>query len=237
MARDYKATVQALLNKADDESVTPDERVALLEKAALIMAEHSITDAMLAASGLMEDVLTSTEKTFTMSYSAVMRDLYYQIVKAFRCEAVMTNGRKILHVYGYKSDLDKIEDMFTYMVQFGQFELNAAMAERDPFGEPLKSFTTQFWRGFASRLHTRISAMMAQAAKAAESDKPGTALVLVKREELVTRKFYAENPLLRKAATYVRRGSGYSAGQDAANRANLGNAGKIGGKAAIGSGR
>lgn len=230
---DWADKVKKLRAKADDPSVGEIEKQIILAKIIELMSDEAIREAVAAGIEVKPDEMTDKMVPFNMAYSAVMRDMYGAICRAFRCSAIQINS-KTLHVFGFRSDLSKVDDMFSYILHFGDYELVSAMESRQTFHDSLKTFKTQFWRGYIGRVSQRLRDLVAASVKKAEDSSPGTSLVLVTREGHVRAEVSKVYPRLRTVTTRVSMGEGYRSGQAAGNRANLGQAGSIGGRRAIG---
>ena len=229
MARDYQAIVESLMLKASDKSVTEAESQALMDKAMKLMAEKGIT-AILRENAGTEGIINRLIP-FSNPYSVVKRRLYTSIATVFRCSCILMGGS--IHVFGYRSDLDKAEDLYNYLLQFGYSKLQEAMATRDPFATNAKSFTVQFWNGFMYRVTVRLIEMNKEATAEAESSNPGTAMVLVSRKDQVEKAMHVEYPRTRKTTYRAKGNDGYWSGQDAGNQAGLSNHAAVKGQGAI----
>lgn len=232
MARDYTRVVEALFAKAEDPSATEEERSALQDKALAFMAEHGINDAMLADAGKVKDEIISKSLNFPNPYGAVKSRLYSAIARSFRCTVIQLRGKQGHRIFGYRSDVEKTDDLYDYILKYGVWSLNQAMEDRNPF-EALRTFTISFWDGFMTAVYNRLKAMNAQENAKANSSNTGTELVLVKRERAVSTEVRKEYPLLTTTKRYGNGGSGYGAGTSAGNSMGLGRGGQVGGRKAI----
>ena len=231
---DWADKIAKLRAKAADESVGPDEAQVIMDKITELMSDELIREAVEAGIDVKPDEMADVIKTFEMAYGAVMRDMYAGICRAFHCKAIQLSGGKRLHIFGFRSDLAKVEDMFDYLLQFGERELVWSMARRETYTESLKTFKTSFWRAYMYRVTARLRDLVAASTKAAEDSSPGTALVLVTRDGHVNNAVSRVYPRLRTITQTVRYGEGYRMGAASGNRASLGQTGHIAGRRALG---
>jgi|SRR6185437_12283039 len=235
MARDWQKTITSLFAKAEDPTIPEDERNALTDKALGLMAEKGIDDAMLAEAGHLKDEMSNKIISFDAPYAATKARLYAAIARSFRCVVVQLRGKQGYHVFGWRSDIEKTDDLYDYVLKYGVWSLNQAMEDRDPF-EHLKTFTVSFWDGFMVTITRRLTEMNRQENVKANAANTGTALVLVKREAAVNKAVSKVFPRLTHTSRYGNGGSGYGAGKAAGNAMGLGRGGSLGGRKAL-SGR
>lgn len=230
--RDWKETIQALFAKAADISIPERERESYRDMALSKMAEKGINDAMLADSGSVKDEMS--DKTFSLNapYAATKGRLYAAIARSFRCVVVQLRHKQGYQIFGWKSDIEKTDDLYDYVLKYGVWSLNQAMEDRDPF-ENLKTFTVSFWDGFMSVITQRLTEMNRQENVKANAANSGTALVLVKREAAVNARVHQVYPRLTTTTRYGNGGSGYGAGKAAGAAMGLGRGGSVGGRKAI----
>src|ERR1700753_112629 len=110
--------VRKLLAKAEDEGCSPAEAEALTAKAAELMARYGIDRALLGA--LRPETDRPTDRVFTLGnpWGDVKRHLLAGIATAPRCQCVQTRhetGAR-LHVFGYLSDLERADILFTSLL-------------------------------------------------------------------------------------------------------------------------
>jgi hypothetical protein len=214
--------VRALLNKAEAKGVTPEEAKSLTAKAAELMAKYGIDQALVDAQAEVKvfpvDVIRGIENPF----ASAKTNLFVAIARAFNCRVVMLNNSyglddgKAIHVFGFKSDIEAIDILYTSLLLQGTQESLTV-----PAGENSRSWRTSFWYGYASIIGERLT----KATDDAKADKntPGTALVLRDRKLAVDDAVSAKYSKLRKVTRYVGSNSGYNSGKAAGQRANLHN--------------
>ena len=107
--------VRALLAKAEAEGCTREEAEALTAKAAELMAKYGIERAMLAAEDPRSDELADFQFDVEGAYTDATATLIHGIAKAFRCQTIQLSGTRggRMHIFGFKSDLERVEIMFT----------------------------------------------------------------------------------------------------------------------------
>jgi hypothetical protein len=223
--------VRKLLSKAEDEGCPPAEAEALTAKAAELMARYGIDRALLGA--LRPETDGPADRVFILGnpWGDVKRHLLAGLAAALRCQCVQTRheaGTR-LHVFGYRSDLERADILFTSLL----VQMARALA-----GQPVPGYgsTARAWRrswmlGYCSAVVARVRAAEEAAAASAgggadAGDSAGgrsAALVLADRSLVVRRQVAAAYPRLRKTrVTYS--GSGYGDGYREGQRADIGGA-------------
>ncbi len=220
--------VRKLLAKAEDEGCSPAEAEALTAKAAELMARYGIDRALLGA--LRPETDRPTDRVFTLGnpWGDVKRHLLAGLATALRCQCVQTRhetGTR-LHVFGYLSDLERADILFTSLL----VQMARALA-RQPvpgYGGEARAWRRSWMLGYNSAVVARVRAAEEAAVAAATGDAATTdpggqpaALVLADRSLTVRRQVAAAYPRLRKArVTYS--GSGYGDGYREGQRADIG---------------
>ena len=110
--------VRKLLAKAEDEGCPPAEAEALTAKAAELMARYGIDRALLGA--LHPESDKPADRVFSLDnpWGDVKRHLLAGLAMALRCQCVQTrtaDGTR-LHVFGYSSDLERADILFTSLL-------------------------------------------------------------------------------------------------------------------------
>lgn len=234
--------VRKLLAKAEDDGVTPAEAEALTGKATELMARYGIDQARLNAARPGADMLANRKIDIENPWAMVRIHLLNGVFTAMRCKVIQLsspNGGARVHVFGFQSDMDRAELLYTSLLVQMHRALAAqtvpAFASRSP-----KAWRRSWMLGFASEVSRRIEAAEQRAAtQAASEDRatagPGTAVMLRDRSLAVQTAFRQEYPRTRTAA--VRCGvSGYGQGREAGQRADIGGA-RVGGRAVAAIGR
>lgn len=228
--------VRKLLAKAEAEGVTPHEAEALTAKAAELMARYGIDRALLGA--LHPETDSPADRVFDLDnpWAAVKAHLLAGLASAMRCQCILLSRRdpgSRVHVFGYQSDLERADILFTsLLVQMAR----ALAAEPVPgAGSGAKAWRRSWMLGYASAVVARVRAAEETAvadatAAGAATDGPSTALVLADRAMTVRRHAEHAYPRTRKTrVTYS--GNGYQAGFREGQKADIGGA-KVKGRSA-----
>jgi Protein of unknown function (DUF2786) len=218
--------VRKLLAKAEDESVTPPEAQALTAKAAELMAKYGIDRALLAAVRPETDAPGSRFVEIDNPWGRVKAHLLCGLGSALRCQCIMITGRGGLriHVFGYESDIERADLLYTsVLIQMWHGLAGARVPDR---ASP-RSWRRSWLLGFAAAVISRVRlAEQAARARADQSGAPGepsrAGLVLADRSLVIRRQVEQEYPVTRTARlTYS--GSGYGTGYEQGQRADIGN--------------
>ncbi|MCD7439008.1 DUF2786 domain-containing protein [Streptomyces lincolnensis] len=232
---DKLAKIRALLTKAEDPAATPDEAQAFFAKAAELMAKYGIERAMLADSDANADRPGDRVIVVEGHYASDRLHLLGHLAHALHCDSVkksVERGKTEVHLFGYESDLDRVEMLFTSLL-LQMF--NGVRQGRPAPGEKLVTYRKAWMAGFILRIHERlleIEARVQQEAPAAASGRSAE-LVLADRKSVIQARLAAAYPGARTpSGSTRRRGTGLNAGREAANRADLGQT-RVGGRRAI----
>jgi hypothetical protein len=160
----------------------------------------------------------------------VKRHLLAGLATALRCQCVQTrteSGTR-LHVFGYRSDLERADILFTsLLVQMAR----ALAAQPVPgYGGGARAWRRSWMLGYCSAVVTRVREAEEAAAASAAGETAGagaggqsTALVLADRSLVVRRQVAAAYPRLRRSrVTYS--GGGYGEGYRQGQKADIGGA-------------
>jgi hypothetical protein len=217
--------VRKLLAKAEDEGCAPAEAEALTAKAAELMARYGIDRALLGA--LHPETDRPTDRIFSLAnpWGDVKRHLLAGLATALRCQCVQTTteqGTK-LHVFGYTSDLERADILFTSLL----VQMARALAQQvvPGFGGTARAWRRSWMLGYCAAVITRVrdaeEAAAASPAAAAPDGGKSTALVLADRSLVVRQQVTSAYPRLRKSrVTYS--GSGYGDGYREGQKADIG---------------
>lgn len=218
--------VRKLLAKAEDDSVTPAEAEALTAKAAELMARYGIDRALLAATRPETDRPADRVIDVPNPWADVRAHLLAGLVSAMRCQCVLlpvATGKRV-HVFGYASDLERTELLYTSLLVQMAHGLAATQV-------PATARSPRAWRrswllGYSSAVTARVRAAEERAASDATSsgrDSGGTSteLVLADRSLVVRRHVQEAYPRTRRTRiTYS--GNGYRSGYAEGERADIG---------------
>jgi uncharacterized protein DUF2786 len=227
--------VRKLLAKAEDEGCTTDEAESLTAKAAELMAKYGIDRALLGAARPETDRPADKKFRFPAPWADVKAHLLGAVGTALRCQCVQTRSAQgaVLHVFGYASDLERAEMLYTSLL----VQMARALAREfvPGSGNSAKAWRRSWMLGYCSAVVARIRAAE-EAAVTTAGREAGTAggqsaeLVLADRSLTVRATVTAAYPrLTRKRVTYS--GGGYGSGHAAGQKADIGGS-KLGGRPA-----
>jgi hypothetical protein len=243
-SNDLLDRVRKLLAKAEDDGVTPAEAEALTAKAAELMARYGIDCALLGALHPASD--SPADRVFDLDnpWAAVKAHLLSGLAAALRCQCVLLRRRapgSRLHVFGYASDIERADILFTSLL----VQMARALAAA---GIPVGASSVKAWRrswmlGYASAVVARVREAEQRAAQASDADRaasgdsgPSTALVLADRAMTIRRKAQQAYPRTRQTrVTYT--GNGYASGYREGQKADIGGSKLTGGPRALGPSR
>jgi hypothetical protein len=218
--------VRKLLAKAEAAGTTPAEADALTAKAAELMARYGIDRALLAASQPSTDHPTDRVIDVASPWAQVQAHLLCGVASAMRCQCVLLPhpgpGTRI-HVFGFASDIERTEILYTSVLL--QMWRGLAAAPVPAGARSVRAWRRSWLLGFAAAVISRVKAAEQQAASQAADpggpSRPGAALVLADRQQVIQRNLRHTYPVIRKTRlTYT--GSGYGHGYATGQRADLG---------------
>ena len=156
MEADLLDRVRKLLAKAEDEGCTPSEAEALTAKAAELMARYGIDRALLGALHPETDRPADRRFAFERPWADVKAHLLAAVATALRCQWVQTQTAEgsRLHVFGYSSDLERAEILYTSLL----VQMARALA-REPVpaaGNSAKAWRRSWMLGYCSAVVARI---------------------------------------------------------------------------------
>ena len=219
--------VRKLLAKAEAEGVTPPEAEALTAKAAELMARYGIDRARLAASRPETDAPANRVIDIENPWAQVRAHLLAGLAGAMRCQCVLLSSDKPgsrIHVFGFASDLERAEILYTSLLL--QMARGLAAAAVPAGVRSARAWRRSWLLGFVSAVITRVRSAEERAAAGAEADTktgPSTALVLADRAVVIRQQLEQAYPVTRRTRiTYS--GRGYSDGYAQGQRADIGNA-------------
>ncbi|HKN53345.1 MAG TPA: DUF2786 domain-containing protein [Amycolatopsis sp.] len=220
--------VRKLLAKAEDPAVTEAEAELYNKKAAELIARYGIDKAMLAASGAGADEITTLKIAMENPYSREKASLLTNIAYPLRCRSLLHRAGQLVAavtVFGFKSDLARVELLFTSLLLQASTQLTGVRPGQRLFsGESIAAYRRTWLHGFAAAVHQRLKHAEEAAARAHTPATPGARsaeLVVRDRMELVQHAFDEQYGDLRSAPPRRLSGSGYGDGHDAGTRANL----------------
>jgi Protein of unknown function (DUF2786) len=218
--------VRKLLAKAEAEGVTPPEAQALTAKAAELMARYGIDRALLAAARPETDAPGSRKVDLDNPWKRVKAHLLCGLGAAMRCQCILltTPAGLRVHMFGYDSDIERTDVLYTsVLVQMSHGLAVAVVPDRASLRAWRRSWLLGFGAAVISRVKAAEQAAAARADQAAPQQAGGasTALVLADRSLVIRAAVQREYPVTRAARTTYS-GTGYGAGYEKGQRADLG---------------
>ncbi|WBB78125.1 DUF2786 domain-containing protein [Micromonospora sp. WMMD882] len=214
--------VRKLLAKAEDPACTPAESAACTAKATELIARYGVDRALLAARDPATDPVGDRMVDVVAPYARDKADLLAAVADPLRCRCVRRrqDDGYAMHLFGFASDLARVELLFTSLLVQAAHGLAGAVV---PPGAHAAAFRRSWLAGFARVVGERLLAAEEEAvAGATGAGAPSVALVLVDRSERVQRRLTEVYPRLRAAAPRRLAGDGYHSGASAGRRADLG---------------
>jgi hypothetical protein len=226
--------VRKLLAKAEAEGVTAEEAQALTAKAAELMAKYGIDRALLAATQPETDKPGNRIVEIYNPWARVQAHLLCGLAAALRCQCILlpaASGQRV-HVFGYASDIERADVLYTSVLIQMWHGLVAAEVPADAYS--VRAWRRSWLLGFAAAVIARVRTAEQRAEQAASAttngDSSRAALVLADRS-LVIRQHVAQAYPVTRAARVTYTGSGYGDGYEQGKRADIGT-GRVGRKRA-----
>jgi hypothetical protein len=233
--------VRKVLAKAEDPATTPEEAESYTAKAAELIAAYGIDRALLAQADPGSDVVGDRVIELHPPYALDKAGLLAAVAIALRCQAVRrqdpaVHGKQItVHLFGFASDLERAEVLFTSLLLQASGQLVTATV---PPWESAAAFRRSWLAGFTAAVAERLRDAERRAEQAAAQRTPAAAaagpsapagarsltLVLADRGDQVQSAVQATYPRLRAAPRRALSGSGGRDGRAAGQRADLGGA-------------
>jgi Protein of unknown function (DUF2786) len=214
--------VRGLLAKAESTTFA-EEAEALTAKAQELMARHAIDLAMLDASAPVHGQPEARRVHLDDPYVDAKSSLLSAVARENRCSAVFSPGFGFSTVFGFESDLDFVELLFTSLLTQATSSMVTADRQVDRAGRSrTRSFRQSFLISFAHRIAERLHEANEAAAQQAQADL-GDAFLPV----LATRAAQVENLVestftnLRSRKVTISNEAGWHAGREAADNATL----------------
>jgi len=225
------AKIRKLLAKAEDPATTVAEAELYTSKAAELIAEYGIDQALLAHDNEDRDAVGSRIIVVDRPFAADKADLLSTVAVRLRCACVRRTERRdgakeiSMHVFGHDSDLVRMEMLFTSLL----VQATTAMAHVPvPPWEHKAAFRRSWMAGFRQAIGQRLRDAERRARTVAETLRPtestSTELVLADRDERVLDAMKDAYPHLMSGRARTLSGSGGAAGFAAGKRADLGGA-------------
>jgi hypothetical protein len=214
--------VRALLAKAES-TTFPEEAEALSAKAQELMTRHAIDDAMVGGVEGVDDIPGGLRLPVDDPYARAKSILLAEVASANRCSAVWSESLGFSTVFGFESDLEFVEVLYTSLLVQATSAMVAAGSQVDVYGRSrTRSFRHAFLLAYATRVGSRLREAEA-ASTAAAAAEYGEALlpVLADRSAAVDAARDAAFPGAVKRPVSVTNAAGWAAGKAAADLASL----------------
>ncbi|MEU9505795.1 DUF2786 domain-containing protein [Micromonospora sp. NPDC048170] len=214
--------VRKLLAQAEDPACTPAESAAFTAKATELIARYGVDRALLAARDPATDPVSDRVVEVVAPYARDKAGLLAAVADPLRCRCVrrQEGAGFAMHLFGFASDLERVELLFTSLLVQAAHGLAGVEV---PAGAHLAAFRRSWLAGFAQVVGVRLRA--AEAGAVAEAGAPSMALVLADRSDRVRHRVAEVYPRLRTAAPRRLAGGGFGSGAEAGRRADLGGRG------------
>ena len=213
--------VRKLLSRAEHPATPPAEAEACSAKAAALMSRHLIDRAMVDADRHDRDEPIARRLIVEPPYVVAKVLLLNEVANAFGIPVAIGGGyhssQRRCTLVGFPGDLALVELLFTSLLLQSSTAMRVASA-----GHPrVKAFRRAFLFGYASTIGARLRAVRQETVDEAAAQSPGTELVLVDRRARVEAAFAREFPRLGTFRATMSSGSGFMAGRDAGDLADL----------------
>ena len=222
--------VRKLLAKAEAEGVTAEEAQAFTAKAAELMAKYGIDRALLAAARPETDKPDNRIVEIYNPWARVQAHLLCGLAAALRCQCILLPARsgQRVHVFGYASDIERTDVLYTSVLI--QMWHGLAAAQIPAWSDSPRAWRRSWLLGYAAAVTAKVRAAEQGAERAAAAVPGGgsskAALVLADRS-LVIRQNVAHAYPVTRAARVTYTGNGYGAGYAQGKRADIGT-GRVG---------
>ena len=217
-------TIRGLLAKAESTDFEA-EAEAFTAKAQELMAAHSIETAMLER-GREGDGVSPTSVTVKIHrpYAQPKMHLLSAAAGPNHCRVLWNRYKEEAVVFGFDNDIAAVELLFTSLLVQATRAMTAHGPQTDWSGRSrTRSFRRSFLLGFADRIGWRLREASARSAQEAEATYGSSmAPVLAERDERVAAAVRDQHPHVATLRTSNSNVSGWFAGEDAADRADLG---------------
>jgi len=214
--------VRALLAKAES-TTFPEEAEALSAKAQELMARHAIDEAMVGGAEGFDDTPGGVRLPVDDPYARAKSILLAEVAAANRCSAVWSESLGVSTVFGYESDLEFVEMLYTSLLVQATSAMVAAGSQVDVYGRSrTRSFRHAFLLAYATRVGHRLREAEA-ASQAAAAAHYGEALLPVLADRLAAVEAARDTafPGAVKRPVSVTNAAGWAAGRAAADLASL----------------
>jgi hypothetical protein len=224
--------VRKLLAKAEHPATPVEEAQAFSAKAAALMAQYAIDQALLEAAAPTAATPVVRQLTVEAPYALPRTVLLDRVARAHRVRVVIGpdggSGGRLCTLVGFPVDLEVVDVLFTSLL----LQASTAMLVASTETARPKAYRRAFLLGYAETISARLAQVRAETDGAAETGRPGAALVLADRATAVDAVLEQQFPRLRTMRMSTSSAGGLSAGRVAGARADL-----SAGGARVGAGR
>jgi hypothetical protein len=232
------AKVRKLLAKAEDPACTKAEAEAFNTKAAELIAKYGIDSALAYADGTLNETVGDRIIDLPDPYAKQKAQLLVEISTPLRVQVIFmpSASRGIpgfrVHMFGFDSDIERVEVLLTSLLVQSAYGLASARPEswRPASASQLAAFRRDWLAGFGVKVRMRLAAAEKLAARsrdvvaeAAGTGGPSTEMVLASRSSLVEAKVAGKYPkIIYKATRQPHSDEAFRSGVAAGARADLG---------------
>lgn len=218
-------TIRNLLAKAEDAGVTPEEAMALNEKATELVAKYGIDMALLemARPEREREGVVIEKVTLMEPHANDKMTLFNNISWPCRVRVIKLNDTTI-EIFGFATDIARVKLLYESLVIQMTSGMIVARSKAGTNGiTEAKLFATSFNVGFIQAVHARVYAAEQRARNEARKTA-GNEIALVSREDEVARRVSEMYPDLHttKAKTVRANPAAVAAGMLAGDQADLG---------------
>jgi hypothetical protein len=218
-------TIRGLLAKAESSEFAPEAEV-FTAKAQELMAAHSIAMAMLddRSRRAVGSEPGSVRIKVDRPYAEPKAHILSAGAEANHCQVIWSRSEGVAVVFGFDHDLTALELLYTSLLIQATRAMTSQGPQRDWGGRNrTRSFRRSFLMGYANRIGWRLREAASASAAAAETTFGSELLpVLAERSERVTAALQSAFPRAGTMRTSTSNMSGWFAGEEAADRADLG---------------
>lgn len=225
------AKIRKLLAKAENEATTPAEAELYTAKAASLIADYGIDQALLAADLPHSDLVGDRIVRLDAPYARDKAELLCDVAVRLRCRAVRMTDRRTgateisVHLFGHDSDLARADLLFTsLLMQASTWLSRTPVPQWDHKAAFRRSWLAGFRMAISRRLDEAERVAESVAARRTASGGRTLGLVLADRSREVSQALHQTYPRLRSARGRQLSGSGMAGGYAAGQRADLGGA-------------
>lgn len=162
MSEAMLSKVRKLLAQAEDPACTPAESAAFMAKATELIARYGVDRALLAARAPATDPVGGRVVEVVAPYARDKAGLLAAVADPLRCRCVRRRQGTgfAMHLFGFASDLERVELLFTSLLVQAAHGLAGASV---PAGEHPAAFRRTWLAGFAHTVADRLRAAEADA--------------------------------------------------------------------------